>query len=169
MNSFQHLASLGTFHFKQLYKTPPIASLVEIVRVAQFFPWFVDMEDVVDLNKAVTLGELEATLKLFKKYKTLGPDGWTIEFYIGFFEILGEDLLKVIEDCKISGHMYEAFNSTFIVLIPKSDNPGSFDEFRPISLYNCIYKIIAKIIENCLCPILSSHISSENFSFLQDQ
>ena len=65
--------------------------------------------------------------------------------------------------------MYEAYNSTFIALIPKTDNPGSFDDFRPISLYNCIYKIIAKIIANHLRPIISTHISSEQFSLLQYQ
>jgi len=92
-------------------------------------------------------------------------DGKSSSIFI-FFEILGEDLLKVIEECRISGRMYKAFNSTFI---PKSYNPGSFDDFRLISLGNFIYKIIAKIIANHLCPILSSHISSEQFSFLQVQ
>lgn len=114
------------------------------------------------------MGELEATLKWFKKYKSPRPDGWPVEFYTAFFELLGEYLLKVIEDCRIIGLMYEAFNTTFIALIPKSDNPGSFKDFCPISLCSCIYKIIAKIIANCLHPILSSHISSEQFSFLQD-
>lgn len=65
--------------------------------------------------------------------------------------------------------MYNAFNTTFISLIPKTNNPVSFDDFCPISLCNCIYKIIAKIIANRLYPILSTHISSEQFSFLQDK
>eukprot|EP00253_Pinus_taeda_P031755 PITA_31755 len=70
---------------------------------------------------------------------------------MNFFDTLGEDILKVVEDCRINGKMYEAFNTTFIALIPKSDNPISFDDFRPISLCNCIYKIIAKIIANRIC------------------
>lgn len=63
--------------------------------------------------------------------------------------------------------MYDAFNSTFIVLIPKSDDPNFFNDFRPISLYNCIYKIISKIIVNHLKPILSEFISPEQFDFLE--
>eukprot|EP00253_Pinus_taeda_P034809 PITA_34809 len=62
--------------------------------------------------------------------------------------------------------MSSAIKSTFIALIPKTDGPSSFDDFRPISLCNCLYKIIAKIIANRLKPILSQHISSEQFAFL---
>jgi len=62
--------------------------------------------------------------------------------------------------------MYDAFNYTFIALIPKSDDPQTFNDFRPISLCNCIYKIIAKIIVNHLKPILSKFISHEQFAFL---
>lgn len=98
------------------------------------------------------MGELEYTLKWFKKDKSPGPDGWFVEFYTAFFEILGEDLLKVIEECRILGRMYEAFNSTFIALIPKSNNPNSFNDFRPISLGNGIYKIITKSLRIASAP-----------------
>lgn len=59
--------------------------------------------------------------------------------------------------------MYDSFNSTFISLIPKSDDPQTFNDFRPISLCNCIYNIIAKIIANCLKPVLSAYISRTVF------
>lgn len=49
--------------------------------------------------------------------------------------------------------MYEPFNSTFIALISKSNNPSTFDDYIPISLYNCIYEIMAKIIANWMSPI----------------
>jgi hypothetical protein len=47
------------------------------------------------------------------------------------------------------------------------DDPQSFDDFRPISLCNCIYKIIAKIIARRLKPLLSEAISKEQFGFLE--
>jgi hypothetical protein len=58
-------------------------------------------------------------------------------------------------------------NSTFIALIPKSDNPLSLDEFRPISLCNCIYKVVAKVISRRLKDLLSEKVSKEQFGFLE--
>lgn len=114
------------------------------------------------------MGELESTLKWFKKDKSLGPDRWSMEFYLAFFETLGLDLLKVIDECTIYGCMYEAINTTFIALVPKVDFPQIFNDFWPISLHNCLYKVIAKIIANRIKPILSDNISSEQFAFLHN-
>lgn len=50
----------------------------------------------MELNREFTLGELEATLKWFKKEKIPSPNGWSVEFYLAFFDILGHDMLKLI-------------------------------------------------------------------------
>ena len=43
--------------------------------------------------------ELEKIVYSFQKGKSpAGPDGFTIEFYQGFFELLKEDLLKVVQE-----------------------------------------------------------------------
>eukprot|EP00253_Pinus_taeda_P014295 PITA_14295 len=128
---------------------------------------FVNEEETEALFAPVTSGELEGTLKWFKKDKSPRPDGWTIEFYLAFYELLGQDQLKVVEECRISRSLYNAINSTFIALIPNSDTPSSFNDYRPISLCNCLYKIIFKIIANHLHPILSCHIAPQQFDFLE--
>eukprot|EP00253_Pinus_taeda_P008313 PITA_08313 len=168
-DNFNKLSQLGTAHFRGLFRNPPGANLVEIIEVASHFPRFVTEEDSEELMNPVTMEELESTLKWFKKDKSPGPDGWTIEFYLAFFEQIGQDLLSVIEECRISGSLYHAINSTFIALIPKLDSPSSFDDFRPISLCNVLYKIISKIIANRLRPILSTHIAPHQFAFLEDR
>jgi hypothetical protein len=77
--------------------------------------------------------ELQSVFNSFKRNKSPGPDGWPLEFFIGFFEKLEEELLRVIEELRRSRRMLAAFNATFIALIPKSDNHTSFGEYRPIS------------------------------------
>lgn len=141
--------------------------MLEIMRVAEIFPKFVDAEEGEELIKEVTLGELEATIQGFQRDKSSGPDGWSIEFYLAFFDILGLDLLKVVEHCRLFEKISPVIKSTFIALISRSDKPASFKDFWPISLFNCLYKIIAKILANRLKPILSAHISPEQFAFLQ--
>lgn len=115
----------------------------------------------------MTPGELESTLKWFKREKILGPDGWTIEFYITFYDLLNNDLLRVVEEGRVSGSLYNAINSTFIAFIPKLDSPSSFDDYCPISLCHVLYKIISKIIVNRLRPILSRNIAPQQFAFLE--
>ena len=82
--------------------------------------------------------ELKETLHSFQKDKSPGPDGWPIEFYLGFFDILGEDLLEVVEESRRTGIIHALINATFVSLIPTVDKPVGFDDFRSISLCNCI-------------------------------
>lgn len=71
-----------------------------------------------------------------------------------------------MEDTRCTGYISGAMNSTFITLIPKVSKPLYFEEFRPISLCNFIYKLISKIIAECLKPFLAKVITQEKFSFL---
>jgi hypothetical protein len=72
----------------------------------------------------------------------------------------------VVEDSSRTQKVLGAFNSTFLTLITKKESPTSFNDIRPISLFHCIYKIIAKIIVDRVKKIFSKTISKENFGFL---
>lgn len=84
----------------------------------------------------------------------------------GVFDIMGPDLLSMVEEIRISGKVSVAINSTFIALIPKSSKPPSFEDYIPISLCNLTYKINVKIIAKRIKPILSRCMSREQFGFL---
>ena len=88
---------------------------------------------------------------------------------LGFYDFLVEELLKLIEEFRALGKVLGALNSTFRTLILKKNNLESFDDYRPISLCNSMYKIIAKILTNRLKRILSDVISEEQFGFLHNR
>jgi len=50
---------------------------------------------------------------------SLGPDGWAIEFYLGFFDLLGDDIIWVAKEVRQNGKVLGSFNTSFIALIPK--------------------------------------------------
>ena len=51
-------------------------------------------------------------------------------------------------------------------MIPKVDHPNTFEEFKPISLCNFIYKVIGKLISIRIRKVLGHCISGEQFGFL---
>jgi hypothetical protein len=63
--------------------------------------------------------EVLDALKSFSKDKSPGPDDWTIEFYLHFFDLIEVDLLELVENTKLSGKVTGALKSTFLTLIPK--------------------------------------------------
>jgi len=167
VTSFEGLAALGVEHFGALFKEQEVASIAEVIQVAQLFPRFVDEETNQKLMGEVTEKELSEVLHSFQKDKSPGPDGWPIEFFLGFLDLVGRDLLAVVEESRLAGFIHGPINSTFIALIPKSGHAEGFDDYRPISLCNCLYKIISKVITRRLKEVLSRHISCEQFGFLE--
>jgi hypothetical protein len=136
-------------------------TIAEIVKMTSFFPSFVNEEDNQKLMEDISKDELHLVLHTFLKNKSPGPDDLPIEFSLGFYETLEEDLMRVINESRLSWRMLAAFNSTFIALILKEDNLISFDQYGPISLCNCIYKIITKVIALRVKSFLSKAISYE--------
>lgn len=57
------------------------------------------------------------------------------------------------------GFMDEEVNLTYIVLIPRKNNPVSINDFQPISLCNVLYKITSKVSANRLKVVLPVIIS----------
>ena len=87
------------------------------------------------------------------------PDGLQASVYKKYWKIVGKSVCKMVKAFFYNGHMLKEINKTFITLIPKSDDPESTNHFRPISLCNICYKIIAKILANRVKHLLHKIIS----------
>lgn len=57
-------------------------------------------------------------------------------------------------------------NTIAFVLIPKGENPGSMQDYRPIDLCNVIYKILSKALANRLKRVLPHIILEEQSTFV---
>lgn len=79
-----------------------------------------------------------------------GPsaDGLQAGFYKDNWSTLSIDVVNLIKQTLAGQYFWECINTTDLVLIPKTNNPISPLYYKPISLCNVIYKIIAKILRN---------------------
>lgn len=98
-----------------------------------------------------------------------GPDGFPPGFFKENIDLLINDLWKTINSFFESKHLLKEMNHTFLSLIPKTDNPSSPSEFRPISLCNSSYKIISKIIVNRMKPLLRKMISPYQAAYVPNR
>eukprot|EP00253_Pinus_taeda_P031852 PITA_31852 len=94
------------------------------------------------------------------------PDGWTIEFFLHFFDIFKADILSLVESSRLSGVIHPHTSSTLIALIAKNADPLTFKDFCPISLCNITFKIITKVIAERIKAYLAASLSTDQYAFL---
>ncbi|KAI9999450.1 hypothetical protein NQD34_018194 [Periophthalmus magnuspinnatus] len=122
------------------------------------------------LEKSITLGEIKEAILKMQNSKAPGPDGYTVEFYKTFKDQISPMLLEVFNEALIRGLLPPSFYEASISLIHKSGkDPLEPSSYRPISLLNVDYKILAKILATRLENILPTVISQDQTGFIKDR
>ncbi|KAL9680746.1 hypothetical protein QQ045_012525 [Rhodiola kirilowii] len=121
------------------------------------------------LERMITVEEIREALKDCDGNKAPGPDGFNVNFYKKFWLIVGDEVVGFIKEFFKNGKISRGINKTFIVLIPKVVSPQSLDEYRPISLVNSSYKILAKCLAKRLSVVLPQIISQNQYAFISDR
>jgi hypothetical protein len=64
--------------------------------------------------------------------------------------------MRFLSEFHRNGKLTKGVNSTFIALIPKVNSPQRHNDFQPISLVGCMYKVLAKVLANRLRKVVNS-------------
>ena len=99
----------------------------------------------------------------------LGSDGLPPFFYKQFWGKIGREVTEAVLSVLNTGNIPTNLNHTFITLILKVQIPRKVYEFRPISLSNVLYKLIAKVLANRLKPLLPKLISKTQSAFMSER
>ena len=105
------------------------------------------------------MDKIEKIIGSLHSDKVLGLDGFPAFFFQQFWPIIKKEVILAIHHFFLHNEMPASWKNTYIALIPKISNPRTVNDYRPISLYNTIYKIIAKLLVNgmkVLMPMLES-------------
>ena len=80
-----------------------------------------NQEEIENLKRPITSTEIKTVIRNLLKNKSLGPDGFTAEFYKKFREEITLILLKVFQKFAEEGKLTNSFNEATITLITKPD------------------------------------------------
>ena len=161
-DSHQAISNVAVDYFKGLFGNAspvlPIPNDLELPVISQAQFDF--------LSRPFSGKDILDTFKQMPKNKSPGPDGFTAEFFIKAWSIVGADVEAAILHFFNSGHMPRIVNSAAVALVPKTSNPSVMQDFRPISCCNTLYKCISKLLSRRLQLVLKSLISPYQSAFL---
>jgi hypothetical protein len=75
-----------------------------------------------------------------------GPYGLTFKFYQFFWKTIKGDLFRICQHFQLGDLELQFLNKSVICLIPKEPEAQVIKKVRPISLVNCSFKILSKIL-----------------------
>eukprot|EP00253_Pinus_taeda_P036438 PITA_36438 len=164
---FAQIKEAPVKNFQNLLSAERDGSEEDISEFLTNIPKLVSIEDNENLMSPVTEEEISNIVWSMEPDKAPGPDGFSIHFYRICWDLIKSDLLIMICGFMRKAKVGGGINSTFLALIPKEANLGSFDRYRPISLCNSSYKRVAKFLANKIKPLLQKLISPTQGGFVK--
>lgn len=96
-----------------------------------------------------------------------GPDVFNATFYKATWSWIGDYIYSLVRSFYTNKWLPDSFKKTNIVLIPKKFVCLTPLDYRPISLCNVIYKIIAKSLALKMQPYLRDCIMDSQYAFVK--
>lgn len=128
------MQELVTEYFQQLYTANQTQGEVVLNCITRT----ISEEQNNTLLEAVSDKEVKEAVFHMHPDKAPGPDGMTPAFFQRNWNVVGNEVIKMVRNFFVTGVLLEDINNTNIVLIPKKRNPTRLTELRPIALCNVI-------------------------------
>ena len=102
-------------------------------------------------------------------FKGSGSNGFNMNFIIKLWDIVDRISQVWWWIFFSSGCLDKCFNMTWVTLIPKFEEAREMNEFKPISMVGCVYKVIAKIFAWRICNVMGGLVGEVQTAFIQDR
>ena len=134
--------------------------------ISELIPTLVSEEQNKRLIIIPETEEIKEALFSIHPGKAPGPDGFSACFFQSNWRVVGEDIVKEVQDFFLYGVMPRTVNETHIRLIPMIMSPMKLADYRPIALCNVLYKIISKLLARRIQPLLMVLVSECQSAFV---
>ena len=119
------------------------------------------------LNRPFTEEEVRKALFSMKSNRAPGPDNIPAEFYQHCWDIVKEDIMKLFTVSHAGELDVSRLNYGIITLLPKINGANKIQQFRPICLLRCPYKLITKVLDNRVVPFADKLFSRHRNAFIK--
>ncbi len=103
----------------------------------------------------------EGLLTLEARGKTVGSDGFPMEFYPRFWQSLCADLVRVLNVAYEAGQLSTSQLRGLIIVLYKRNDCLETKNWRPISLLNVDYKVATRAISGRLLAVIGSVVGPD--------
>ena len=122
-------------------------------------------EEQIICEGKITTDEWDQVIKELKLNKSPGLDG----FYKTLWPYFGKYLVEVFNECFDNDELSHSQKQSVIRLIFKKGNKEELKNYRPISLSNIEYKIIAFTLANRLQKVIGKIISPDQTAYIKNR
>ena len=122
-----------------------------------------------NIDRPISIEELRKAVNDLNKNSSPGIDGLSTNFYLIFYDELKDILYDFYIECLRQGHLGENTSLGLISLIHKGKSLTRNEvlNWRPITLSNVDYKIIAKLLCNRIKPIMNKLVGKQQQGFIK--
>ena len=122
--------------------------------------------DTIKFNEPFTKEEILEAIKSLGKNKAVGTDGVSAELYQHFADAMADMYLPILEACYEARDLPTTTREALICLLFKKGDKRLPKNWRPISLLNTDYKILAKLLAARLGKLLPYLLSQDQNGFV---
>ncbi|GKA81636.1 RNA-directed DNA polymerase, eukaryota, reverse transcriptase zinc-binding domain protein [Tanacetum coccineum] len=161
LNAVLEEIHLGGCSFTWCHKTASKMSKLDRFLVSEG----ISLEQQEDMECNITRKEIKRAVWDCETDKSPGPDGFTFGFYRKFWCVIENDVVEAVNTFFQNATFPIGGNASSTTLILKTHDANMVKDFRPITLIGSLYKIIAKILANCLVSVLGNIMSEVQSTF----
>jgi hypothetical protein len=104
--------------------------------------------DTETLDRMFSLEEIKMAVFQMKHNKVSSPDGLPVEFYQKFWDLVCDHLLFLFHEFFLGRLDILRLNYGVLTLLPKKIGADTIKQYRPICLFNVLFKIFTKVLNN---------------------
>ncbi|CAI5975628.1 unnamed protein product [Closterium sp. NIES-65] len=110
--------------------------------------------------------EVKAAFFSMARNKSPGGDGLLKELFECHWDLLGGSFMAMVKDFEVSASLPAELKEAVTILLHKNGDRDQLNNYRPITLLNFTYKVLAKVLADRMKRILHQVISPEQCGFL---